>query len=115
MLNRGLTATFAVAALGLAACGDENGGDARTATPTAETEQSGRTEGDAVRIKTRITNAAQHAGQVVSGSVIGNSAFCRGGKTTGGSNGPTIKTTFHCSDRESRFGQGWGDVHRHRP
>ena len=52
--------------------------------------------GDAILIETRVTNAKRHTGEVLGGSVIGESAFCRGGKTSGGSEGPTITTTFRC-------------------
>jgi hypothetical protein len=52
--------------------------------------------GDAILIETRVTNAKRHTGVVLGASVIGESAFCRGGKTSGGSEGPTITTTFRC-------------------
>ena len=45
--------------------------------------------GDAILIQTRITTQKPH-GRGPSGSVIGESAFCRGGKTSGGSEGPTL-------------------------
>ena len=51
---------------------------------------------DAILIETRVTNAKRHTGDVLGVSVIGESAFCRGGKTTGGSDGPTITTAFRC-------------------
>jgi hypothetical protein len=54
--------------------------------------------GDAILIETRISNARNHTGEVIDGSFIGESAFCPGGKTTGGSTGPTISTTFRCPD-----------------
>ena len=54
--------------------------------------------GDAILIETRVTNPRRHAGKVLGVSVIGESAFCPGGTTSGGSEGPTITTTFHCSD-----------------
>ena len=54
--------------------------------------------GDAILIETRISDAAQHTGEVLSGSLIGESAFCPGGKSSGGSTGATITTTFSCSD-----------------
>lgn len=97
MVNRWLTAMFAVAAIGFAACGDDNGGEVRTVTETAtEAEQNAPVDGDAILIRTRVTNAARHTGEVLGESVIGESAFCRGGKTSGGSDGPTITTTFRC-------------------
>ena len=90
-----------VAASGLAACGGDKGGDVRTVTAPAETSAqetpaSAPVSGDAILIETRVTNAKRHTGVVLGGSVIGESAFCRGGKTSGGSEGPTITTQFRC-------------------
>ena len=102
MLHRWLTAALALAAIGLAACGDDNGGDVRTVTvapaetSAQETSTSAPVSGDAILIETRVTNAKRHTGEVLDASVIGESAFCRGGKTSGGSEGPTITTTFRC-------------------
>ena len=89
------------AALGLAACGGDDGGDIRTVTVAPEasdrtTSTAAPAGGEAILIETRVTNAKRHTGEVVGVSAIGESAFCRGGKTTGGSEGPTITTTFHC-------------------
>src|SRR4051812_7489280 len=88
------------AALGVAACG---GGDSRTVTVAPAETSAERTStspavpgGDAMLIETRVTDARRHTGKVLGGSVIGESAFCRGGTTSGGSEGPTITTTFHC-------------------
>jgi hypothetical protein len=52
--------------------------------------------GKPILIETRVVNARRHVGVVVRTSVIGESAFCPGGKTTGGSEGAAITTTFHC-------------------
>jgi hypothetical protein len=49
-----------------------------------------------ILIETRITDDVHHTGEVLNGSLIGESGFCPGGKTSGGSTGPTILTTFHC-------------------
>jgi hypothetical protein len=95
MVHRRLTAALAVAASGLAACGDDSGGEVRTVTAT-ETERDTLVTGDAILIQTRIINAKRHTGEVLGASVLGESAFCRGGKTRGGSEGPTITTTFRC-------------------
>lgn len=96
MVDRWLTATLAVAVIGLAACGDDNGGEVRTVTFPAE--QDAPVTGDAILIETRISSAVKHTGEVLSGSLIGESAFCPGGKTSGGSTGATITTTFRCPD-----------------
>jgi hypothetical protein len=95
-----------IAVLGLVACGDDNGGDVRTVTVTTadssaqDTPTSAAVTGDAILIETRVTNAKTHTGEVLGGSVIGESAFCRGGTTSGGSEGATITTTFHCPGGE---------------
>jgi len=71
MLDRWLTAAVAVAAIGLASCGDDNGGQVRTVTVPAETEQDAPVSGDAILIETRVTSAKQHTGEVLDGSLIG--------------------------------------------
>jgi hypothetical protein len=90
----GLTAAMA---LGVVGCGGENGGAIRTVT-ISPAEQDAQATGDAILIETRISSAANHTGEVLSGSVIGESQFCPGGTTTGGSEGALITTTFHCRD-----------------
>ncbi len=52
--------------------------------------------GDPIFIETRVVDARRHMGVVVKTSVIGESAFCPRGKTTGDSEGAAITTTFHC-------------------
>jgi hypothetical protein len=89
-------------ATGLAACGGDNGGGVRTVTvaradPSAqETSGAAPVRGDAILIETRVTNARRHTGVILAGSVIGESAFCRRGTSSGASDGPTITTTFRC-------------------
>jgi hypothetical protein len=91
-----------LAMLGFAGCGGDSGGEVRTVTvtvadaPAQETPTPAPVDGDAILIRTRVTNARRHISEVLDGSVIGESAFCRGGKISGGSNGPTITSTFHC-------------------
>jgi hypothetical protein len=75
-----------------------NGGEVRTVTVPAEAEQDAPVIGDAILIETRISDAKHHMGEVLDRSFIGESAFCPGGKTTGGSTGPTIITMFRCPD-----------------
>ncbi len=94
-VHRWLTA-LAVAAIGLAACGDEDGAEVRPVT-TTEAEQDAPVIGDAILIETRITNVERHTAEVLSGSFVGESAFCPGGKASGGGN-PTVITTFRCRD-----------------
>ena len=97
IVDRWLAATLAVAAIGLAACRGDTGGEVRTVTVPA-VEQDTPATGDAILIETRITDAKAHTGEVLSGSVIGESAFCPGGKSSGGSDGALITSTFRCPD-----------------
>ncbi len=90
----------------LVGCGDSGGkappstGTATTAaeSPTPESPTSAPVFGRPTLIETRITDAVRHVGVVLGTSVIGESAFCRGGRTSGGSEGAAITTTFHCPD-----------------
>ena len=72
--RRRLALAMAVAALGLAACGEETGTSA-SSDPEA-TSQHVAGEGEAILIKTRLTLPD---GEVLDGSVIGDSPFCPGG------------------------------------
>jgi hypothetical protein len=102
MIRARVVMALSLAASGLAACGGDNGRDVRTVTvapaeaSAQEPSSSVPVSGDAILIETRVTNARRHTGEVLGVSVIGESAFCRGGKTTGGSDGPTITTEFRC-------------------
>jgi hypothetical protein len=89
----------------LVACGGDSRGQAPPGTattaaesPTRESPTSTPVFGKPTLIETRITDAVQHVGVVLGTSVIGESAFCRGGRTSGGSEGAAITTTFHCPD-----------------
>ena len=92
------TVLLTVSLLGIAACGGNDGDEVRTVTveTPAKAEQVAPVTGDAILIETRITSAREHTGEVRDGSVIGESAFCPGGKTSGGSAGATITSTFQC-------------------
>ena len=97
-----LVMALTTAAICLAACGGDNGGAVRTVTVSPdeasaeETPTSAPLSGAPVLIEIRVTNARRHTGEVLGVSAIGESAFCRGGKTSGGSEGPTITTMFRC-------------------
>jgi len=92
----------------LAACGGDSGGEARPGSATTAAESPTQTSptsptsapvfGRPTLIETRITDAVRHVGVVLGTSVIGESVFCRGGRTRGGSEGAAITTTFHCPD-----------------
>jgi hypothetical protein len=92
------TALMLVSVLGIAACGDDDGNEVRTVTvqAPADTQEGPPGIGDAILIETRIPDAEKHTGEVLDGSVIGESAFCPGGKTSGGSTGAAITATFSC-------------------
>ena len=103
-----LMAAIALTA-GLAAC---DGGDNTAArpdtsgaeSPTPESSVSSPVDsplaaplfGKAILIETRVLNARRHRTVVVARSVIGEAAFCPGGRASGGSEGAAITTTFHC-------------------
>jgi hypothetical protein len=91
-----------VVAVGLTACGaDDDGGGEPEAAPAETSAQETSTpppaNGDAILIETRVTDARSHTTEVLDGSVLGESAFCPGGKASGGSDGPTITSTFTCA------------------
>jgi hypothetical protein len=93
---------MAIAAFGLVACSADDGGgdgaDATAETSAEETSTPASGSGDAILIETRITDARAHTGEVLDGSLIGESTFCSGGQTEGSSEGATITATFTCSD-----------------
>jgi hypothetical protein len=101
MVDRRLMAALAVAAIGLAGCGGDDGAAVRTVTVA---EQADPVLGDPILIQTRISDARHHTGDVLDGSFIGDSAFCPGGKTSvaGDVEGTaSVITTFRC--REGRL------------
>ncbi len=91
-----------IAAIGLAACSaDTEGGadaDAPAQTSAPETSTADPVSGDAILIQTRITDARSHTGEVLDGSVLGETTFCSGGESKGSSAGAAITTTFSCPD-----------------
>ena len=93
----------AVPCVSIVACAGDEGGEARPGTattaaesPTQESPTSAPVFGKPTLIETRVIDAARHVGVVLGTSVIGESAFCRGGRTSGGSEGAAITTTFRC-------------------
>lgn len=86
----------------LVACAGGSGGDLPPDAPATAEESAQQSSppapifGMPILIETQIQNAAQHVGVVLRTSVIGESAFCRGGKASGGSEGAAITTTFRC-------------------
>jgi hypothetical protein len=100
MIKAAFLVACAIAAIGLSACSEQADAprETPTPTPTTSTSTSSVVNGDGILIETRITDARAHTGEVLEGSVIGESAFCMGGTSTGSSQGPTITTIFDCPD-----------------
>jgi hypothetical protein len=87
-----------VAALAVAGCGDDNRGVATvTVTTTAPSASGAVPDGDAVLIVTRVTDVKNHVGEIRE-FLIGEARRCRGGKTSGGSDGAMITSTIRCPD-----------------
>jgi hypothetical protein len=89
-----------ITALGVAACGDSNRGSVETVTvTTAETSapETSFPNGDAMLIVTRVTDVRNHVGEIRE-FLIGEATRCRGGKTSGGSDGASITSTIRCAD-----------------
>ena len=81
----------------LTGCG--GGSDASgVRTVTFPAEQEAPVTGDAILIETRISDAESTHGRGSQRVLIGESAFCPGGKTSGGSTGAAITTTFRCPE-----------------
>jgi hypothetical protein len=103
---------LAVTAIGLAACGDDDGNKSGTTTGAEETGTtaaggdetgtSAKESGEPILIKTQLAplNArGETTGEVRSGSTIGDSAFCAGGKFLDGPVKPpdrSLVRSFRC-------------------
>jgi hypothetical protein len=101
-----------VCLLGIAACSDDDGDGSQTATgpedaaTTAvgdETETSATGSREPILIKTHVAlpNArGEITGEVLSGSTIGDAAFCAGGRFADAPEAPpldeSVSRTFHC-------------------
>ena len=100
-----LLAAIALTA-GVAACDGADDTAARPDTssgaesPSPESSASSPVDsplfGKPILIETRVLDARRHRAVVVATSVIGEAAFCPGGRASGGSEGAAITTTFHC-------------------
>ena len=94
------TVLLTVSLLGIAACGDDDGNEGGTT--AAESDEP-------ILIKTRV---AIPTGEVLGGSTIGGSPFCRGGtfRDKHGSEDPSVPPyglvdrTFRCPDGSLRIG-----------
>jgi hypothetical protein len=105
------TVLLMVSLLGIAACGDDDGDEGGTTTGAEEagttaggdeTGTSGNESGEPILIKTHVApvNArGETTGEVLSGSTIGDSAFCAGGKFLDGPVEPphrSVVRSFRC-------------------
>ncbi len=92
------TVLLMVSLLSIAACDDDDGNEGGT---TTETGTSGKEGGEPIVIKTHVAplNArGEVTGEVRSGSTIGDSAFCAGGKFADApGEPPVVVRTFRCS------------------
>ena len=109
-----LAMALAVAAIGLAACGDDDGGEGGTTTgaeeagTTAGGDETGTTAekgGEPILIKTHVVfledpdAEGESTGEVLPGSTIGDSAFCAGGRFSDRHGEPPlglVVKTFRC-------------------
>ena len=105
------TALLMVSLLGIAACGDDDGDEggattgaeeAETTTGGDDTRTSAKESGEPILIKTHLAplNArGESTGEVLSGSTIGDSAFCAGGRFIDGPVEPpsrSVTRSFRC-------------------
>jgi hypothetical protein len=98
------TVLLLVSLLGIAACGDEDGDEGgTTASPAVETTSTTAAKSDEpILIKTHLApvNAeGETTGEVLSGSTIGDSAFCAGGSFADAAGEPPVESvvrTFRC-------------------
>jgi hypothetical protein len=102
------TVLLMVSLLGLAACGGDDGDEGGTTTgaeeagTTAGGDETGTGAKESILIKTRLAplNArGESTGEVLSGSTIGGSAFCAGGKFLDGPVKPpdrSVLRSFRC-------------------
>jgi hypothetical protein len=111
-IKTAFTVLLMVSLLGIAACSDDDGDEAGTTTGAEEagttaggdeTGTSAEQGGEPILIKTHLAppNASdERFGEVLSGSTIGDSAFCAGGKFFDGPVEPSDRSlvrTFRCS------------------
>ena len=98
-IKRWLPLVLAFTAIGLAACGDDDG------TGTGETGTTAEGGKEPILIKTHLTFLKEPTakvgaiGEVLPGSKIGGSAFCAGGKFSDGPGEPplgSVVKTFRC-------------------
>jgi hypothetical protein len=103
MVKTSFTVLLMISFLGIAACGDDDD-EGGTTTGAEEAETTGKEGSKPIVIKTHVAppNArGEIVGEVRSGSTIGDSAFCAGGKFADAPRDPSVESvsrTFRCSD-----------------
>ena len=87
MVKTAFTVLLMVSLLGIAACGDDEGDEGGTTTGAAEAGTSapgdGKEGAEPILIKAHLaplSASGESTGEVLSGSTIGDSAFCVGGR-----------------------------------
>jgi hypothetical protein len=116
---RWLVLGLAVATLGVAACGGDDGDESEATTTTAvDTDSADAGDGsEKIVIETHITFRPEGAtGEVLSGSTIGDSPFCPGGtfSDTRGGDAWFVEKTLDCSDGSLRIGFSPGEPVNHK-
>jgi hypothetical protein len=97
-----VTVLLMVFLLGIAACSNDDGGEGGTTAGGDETGTSAKEGSEPILIKTHVAalNARDETvGKVLSGSTIGNSAFCTGGTFIDGPKKPPLESVdriFRC-------------------
>jgi hypothetical protein len=103
-IKTAVTALLMVSLLGIAACNDDDGGEGAAATGAEGAGTNAKEGGDPILIKTHLAPPNEREetfGDVLSGSTIGDSEFCAGGKFFDGPVDPSDRSlvrTFRCSD-----------------
>ena len=110
-IKTALTVLLTVSLLGVASCGDDDGDEGETTTGAEEagtiaggdeTGTSTKERGEPILIKTHVASfnaRGETMGEVLSGSTIGDSAFCAGGRFSDGHGEPPlglVVKTFRC-------------------
>jgi hypothetical protein len=97
------TVLVMVSLLGIASCSDDDGDEGGTATGAEEAGATAKESTEPILIKTHLAplNArGESFGKVLSGSTIGDSAFCAGGRFSDVAEKPpvdeSVVRTFHC-------------------
>ncbi len=93
----------AIAGVALVSCSESDDGPgtpapATSSSPPATSPAFVPGSGDAILIEEQITDARQHIGAVLDTSRLGEAPFCKGGKSSGGSEGALITETFTCPE-----------------